>query len=394
MDRKYLFDKKILYVFFLVFFLVLFMVYEDPFENIFLVISLFMIKEILKNRTKNINYKRISIYILVVLISYVLSVTFIFSRSYDLKLEKLYNKDNNKTAVLLVYRGEGDKYDVSKISRNIILEKSNFKKLTLPFILYDSKTNYRNIGKSNYKLNTVKVKEELQSLLEEKVYIGYLYDKDYVEEKLIDIVNDGYHKIIIVPVFLTEGEELSNLKGRIELMKLFNLNITIKYTESLWHSEDIVLSYVKKILNNISVDNKEDVGVVLIGDGKDDNNEETNIRSIKQDVMFRNKLKLYLSSNGEISQSKIKLAWLDELEPSYIESVKDLLGYSVGEIISIYVNPEGNYIETSIITKKLRDKIEVPEGVKLKVIDGFLQGNDLIYELKNRVMIENLKRWD
>lgn len=376
---------------------IFFLTYNDPFENISLVISSIIFVAFFKNMLKDKSLKSLWIILLTIIIIYMFSVFFVLSQKYELNLKNNNtNNENDDIAVMLVYQGENPMYDMKLETNNIILKDSIINKLGMPFSLYSTKLEYKDIGKSNYREETKKIQARLQKLLpkENKVYIGYLYDKKYVEEKLIDIVNDGYHKIIVVPIFLTEGKYLNILKDRIEKMKLFNLNIKIKYTEPLWFGENIVDCYLGKINNYVNEDKLLDTGIVLIGQGEKEYKNDKFIKSIKQNIMFRKKIKDELVNNLNLEKDKVKLAWLDYIEPNYIKVASSLLEYGVGEIICICIKPQVTYVDNNKIVKALESKMELPEGVKIKLIDGFLYDTKFIYELRNKIQVEKLKTWD
>ena len=238
------------------------------------------------------------------------------------------------------------------------------------------------------------MKNELQQLLDEnyKVYISYMNDSKYIEECLIDIVNDGYHNVIVVPMVLTDGHTLEILKARIEKMKLFNLNINIKYVEPLWNNNTISVSYVKTIEKYINRNKLTDIGVVLVGEGEKGYNRGSHIKSAKENLMLRNKIKSYLISDLGMEEYKIKTAWFNFIEPNYSDTVNNLLEYSVGNILIVYVNPSASNIDNSIIARKIKSSVEFPEGVKARVLDGFLKDSSITNEIKNMVEFVNLQK--
>ncbi|AFS78302.1 cobalamin biosynthesis domain-containing protein [Gottschalkia acidurici 9a] len=113
-----------------------------------------------------------------------------------------------------------------------------------------------------------------------KVYIGFLNSSNYIEESLVNIRNDGYKNVIVVPMFASKDESYNILENRIDKMKLFNLNMNIKYTEALGNSDKLVKSYMNKISKYIVKEKTSYTGVILIGSGEGE---------IEEDLMFRKK---------------------------------------------------------------------------------------------------------
>lgn len=306
------------------------------------------------------------------------------------------NKDSEGKAVLLVYDGEPRMYSFDKSMTNINKNGTIFSRLFSPFILFENKMHYQKLGKSDYKEDTIEVGEELQTFLSEgfRVYVSYLYDTDYVEEALINIANDGYSDVIIAPVFLTDSLNLSILKSRVEKMKLFNLNIDIKYIDPLWNSESIVNSYTNILEQQINKYDNGNIGIILVGEGQIRYKKDENLKAIREDSMFRNRIRTKLIDDLSFNEHKIKTGWFKYIKPNYKDAVRDLLDYSIREIIIIYTKPSVTDIENTIIYRKIASTNNIPEGIKVTIIDGCL--NDLLFinELKNRIEFTNLQKWE
>lgn len=397
MDRLSFLKNNLLIILVITFSLVSFLSYSDPWENFFLVafslVSLMLVRRLIKD----ISIEKALITLGISIIGYILIVVILLSQGYKMELgSKHTNNEREDVAVLLVYMGENPMYDMSLEINNILLEGNMFDKLKTPFKLHTIKSKYKDIGKSNYKKNTYRVQQQLQNLLSDKnkVYTGYLYDSKYVEERLIDIVNDGYHKIIVAPIFLTEGSYLDVLKTRIDKMKLFNLNIQIRFTEPLWYSENVVDCYLEKIMRNVDKGNLMDTGIVLIGQNEKGYNEDEFIESVKENLIFRKKVKDYLVNSVGFHKDKVRLGWLENIDPEYPREIKSLLEYGVDEILCIYVKPQVTYIENYDIVEEIKEEVKLPDEVNVKLIDGFLNDSIFVYELRNKVEIEKLKDWN
>ncbi|WP_352418467.1 CbiX/SirB N-terminal domain-containing protein [Proteiniborus sp.] len=397
MKKAKFLGKGLFYIFFFVFFSVLYLVLEEPKESVCLTISISILLIIIKDKDKILSGIPFYYLTLVFTLSFFISTLIIFSRGYSMELTVEGTvKDIDGKAVLLVYEGEPEMYSFEKGITNIKINGSIKDKIISPYILWLNKRHYQFLGKSNYKENTIKVKKGLQTFLtnEFKVYVSYLYDTAYVEEVLIEIANDGYRDVIIVPVFLTEGQNLRILKSRIERMKLYSLNINVKYTDPLWNSEDIAISYENKIKQHIDDESVANIGIILVGEGQVGYRKNNNLKAVREDSMFRNRIKAKLGNNTGINENKIKIGWFKYVEPDYEESIIDLLDYSIRKIVLIYTKPSVTNIENITISKKIASKVNFPEGVKVTIVDGFLNDFLFINELKNRIEFTNLQKWE
>lgn len=397
MKKINLFNKYTLLLFFTIFFGIIYLVYTEPYESIFLMIFSFLCILIIKHREKI--WLKMSLFnlLFIIILSYVISVVFIFSRAYNMNLSvSRMDKDSEKKAVLLIYEGESEMYSYKKNIVNIRKKEGIKEKIFLPYYTWSSKRYYQNIGKSNYKNNTNIMKDKLKSILSEEfeVFVAYLYDTVYVEEALVNIANNGYKDVIIVPVFISNGQNLKMLRTRVERMKLYKLNINVKYTDPLWDSENIVNSYINLIRNNIDDENDDSIGIMLIGKEGRSLNQDKNLKAIRENMMFRNRIKLKLLDEFGIKDNKVKLSWFKHYNPNYEDTLRELLDYSLGKIIIIITEPSVTNIENNVVLKNIVSNVIIPEGVKITIIDGFLQDSLFLEELKNRIEFTNLQKWE
>lgn len=380
----------------LIFFCMMFFSYEDPYENLILVITLLLSIK-LKNNIKNQKVLSISKIIFIIIIAYSLSLLFLSMKAYDIDKNIDISSVSNRTkAVLLVYEGEAARYELKKEMRNLILRKDLTDIIISPFKLYKKRRLYDILGKSDYKKKTEYIYNQINDSIKDeyKVYLGYLYDEKYIEEEILKIVKDGYEDIIVVPVFLSNINNLNDLHNRVSSLKLYNNNIKIKYTEPLWSSESILQSYLNLIKNNTNANNKNNIGLNLIGIGEKNFNKSENINSVKQNIIFRTKMKNKLISNLNFEDSKIKLSWYNYLEPNYISESNELLEYGISELICIVVDPQLKEIINIDVYNELNDEINFPDGVKCKILNGFISDKNIVNELINRIKYIDMQNWN
>jgi protoheme ferro-lyase len=302
------------------------------------------------------------------------------------------NNANNKTSVILVYSGEDSMYSTTNQITRILLQKNKKDILFYPIKLYENKLLYNKIGKSQYKNKTKEFYNKLCNEIEDdyKVYMGYLYDDRYLEKEILNIVKEGYQKIIVVPMFLDDNYNVLNLKKRIEDLKLYNYGIEYKYIDTLWKSESLVDSYIEKIKLNFKNINKS--GINLVGIDKDIIDENKG-ESIKQNILFRNKIKEKLITELNIDPSLIKLSWYNDLSPDFISKNMELFEYGISELIILPVNVESSdLIKYDIYHHSIKTS-ELPEGVKVKVIDGFVNDNNMVKDIIKKIEYIDMQKW-
>jgi len=326
---------------------------------------------------------------------YFLNLLFIILFINKIEIPKsipIINNANNETAVLLVYSGEDPMYSTKNQITRLLLLKNKKNILLYPFELYKNKLLYNKIGKSQYKNKTKEFHEKLYNEIEDtyKLYMGYLYNDKYLEKEILNIVKEGYQKIIVVPMFLDDNYNMLNLKKRIEDLKLYNYGVEYKYIDTFWKSESLVDSYIQKIKLNFKNINK--LGINLVGIDKAIIDEDKN-ESIKQNILFRDKIKEKLIKELNIDPSLIKLSWYNDLSPDFISKNMELFEYGISELIIVPVNIESSdLIEYDIYENSLKTS-ELPEGVKLKVIDGFVNDNNMVKDIIKKIEYIDIQKW-
>lgn len=380
------FKQELLCIILSVLFLNLYLICEEPKESLCLILSFYFLFKIFnKKKDIYIDTNKNEILIMkfsVVLITYIIiQILLLFNmEKIDLTIEKNYIERQEK-AVLLAYQGEASKYNLKTQARNINLNGDIKDRINKTFVLNKYKRIYGEIGKSDYRKKVNLVKEKLSKMINKEryeVYVGFLNDKRHIKEVLVEIANDGYHEVIVVPMFIKNDKYYTNMKKSIEEMQLFNQDISIKYTEGFKNNEGLTESYMTKIDNEIEQVNRSSTGVILIGSGEN---------PLEEELLFRSKIEDYLHKFSKIEKNKIKKAWFSNTKPNYIDEMKDLLELGVSNIIIIYTEPGVTNKENNEIYKNISGKIDFPEGVKVKIIDGFLTEDKLIEEIEKQVEI-------
>lgn len=378
------FKQELICIMLSVLFLNFYLVFEEPRESLCLILSIYFLFKVF-NKEKQTqmdiskNKKRI-LRISFIILAYTLVQMFLYLNTpkTNMNIEKNYTKQDRK-AILLVYEGEASNYNLKNQVRNIKTHGTILEKMNLPLMLNKSKRDYYKIGKSDYRKKANIVKDELQNLMgkdEYEVHLSFFKDKKYVEDTIISIVNNGFSEVIVIPMFIESDKSYEKIEEIIKKTKLFNEEINIKYTEAFSSSEKLINSYMKKIDNQIDKEKLSSTGIILIGKG---------IEPSKEEALFRSKIKDYLNKFSNIEEKKIKKAWLSNSTPNYIYIIKEILELGISDLIIIHTEPGVTNIDNREIYINLTKKVRFPEGVKIKLIDGFLTQDDLIEEIKNKV---------
>lgn len=370
-------------------FINLYYIYKEPRESLSLILAVYFAFKIL-NKEKNIDkdtrkIKYFALKIITLVITYFLVQILLYANmtKLDLNIEKSYIKKDKK-AVLLVYQGEDRHFNLRNQTRNIYKYGTTLEKIKTSFILKEYKRSYYQIGKSDYRKNVHLVKNKLANIMDREkydIYLGFLEDRPYIEETMKEIISSGYSEVIVVPISIKNDKYSYKVKANIDKMNLLNEEVTLKYIDGFEEGERLVNCYMKKINDEVDQKNKNSTGIILIGSGDNPTDEEN---------LFRNKLKEYLHKLSNLEANKIKKAWFKAGSSNYISEINDLLQLGVSDIILIYAEPGVTNIENNDIYKRVNRKVSFPEGVKTKIIDGFLIEDELIEEIKEKIELEEL----
>ncbi|AFS78301.1 hypothetical protein Curi_c12900 [Gottschalkia acidurici 9a] len=134
MGRINSFKKELIYYFFICFFGILYLSYEEPKESIFLIISFYSIFKIVNREEYKIKKAEVTRHLIlklgVLIFGYIIAIIFLFSKSYKINLNTTNNSAvKEEKAVLLVYQGENEKYNMKSELANIKLNKSMLEKI-------------------------------------------------------------------------------------------------------------------------------------------------------------------------------------------------------------------------------------------------------------------------
>ncbi|MEG1312224.1 MAG: ferrochelatase, partial [Romboutsia sp.] len=285
-------------------------IFKGYIENIFIVLATILTyKQIIIN--KEYKYMIYAIIIAFTLTNFI--ITFVFRNYVTFKdIEESIEKE--KTLVLLISEGEDENYNLKERSTQIYYEKGYKSLLTGSNDLYNYKNYYNKLGSSNFKEQAEEVAQKLRYNLGEEYDIvnSYMYSQPYFEESIEEIVSSGYKKIIICPLFMTEGHDYEIFKKRYEKLNLVAHNLVeIEILEPFYKSNNLALLYKNEILKNIRKKNK-DAGVLLVG--------MQNKNNLEQDILFREKIKEYIEVEEKDLDIQIKLPLLENNKKDIIKS--------------------------------------------------------------------------
>ena len=354
------------------------LVLNGQMENIFIVLSTVLIyKQIIINK----NYKYMVYGLIISFIGVNFMTTFGF-RDYISFKDIQIGEDKKETLILLVSEGESKNYNLKERSTQIHYEKGYKSLLTGIKDLHNYKNYYNQLGGSAFKQEAEEVATKLSYQLGEgyKVVNSYMYTQPYFENSLEDIVSKGYKKIIICPLFMTQGKDYEIFKQRYEKLNLVSYNLMdIEILEPFYKSNNLAMVYKNEILKNIrSVD--KDSGLLLIG-LHDKNN-------LEQDILFREKIKEYIEHEEKNIDIQIKLPFLENNKKDIIKSGEELLEYGINTLYVVLPTCTIDTMYTKHLVQSILEELDMGD-TKFYYINPDRKMDAIVDELFTRISLMN-----
>ncbi|MCC5912543.1 MAG: hypothetical protein JJT76_19160 [Clostridiaceae bacterium] len=357
---------------------------------LWVLVSILIILQYIKQkrtyRSRKEQCKKISIGILT---GYILSIICLVHIQYH--PQEIYVGRNyvpqDKSAIILVIKSEPPHYDMPLIVKNHRDHSSFWTHSILPFTLFRDKLNYEKIdGGLNYNYGR-RLQYHLNKKFQETftVYIAYSHTKPYLDEVINLAMAEGNQRIILTPVFLTESKDFKAIENKVTQINPSQYKIDIKTTKPLWDSEAVATSFVEQVNHFNSSSRKENIGVILVG--KEVKKAHGDSIHIKQDLLFRDKVKDFLVVDG-YNKNKIRLTSFDK--KNIVHEAQALMEYGVGEIIVVPTSTSLQKIKYKIILERAINSIKTPYAVRVYTIDPWNFNDYVIEELLNRIELLNL----
>jgi len=351
-------------------------IFKGYYENIFIVLAtIAFYKQVIVNK----NYKSLIYGAVVSFISVNLIISFIFKDYIVIKdIEPINEKE--ETLVLLVSEGEDKNYNVRERSTQIYYEQGYKGMITGISNLYNYKSYYNKLGFSEFKHKAEEVAQKLRYSLGDdySVVNSYMYSKPYFEYSVESIIAQGYKKIIICPLFMTEGIDYEIFMQRYKNLNLASKNIAgVEVLEPFYNANNLAQLYKDEILKNIRK-SEEDSGVLLVG--------LHNKNNLEQDILFREKIKKYIEeSEGDIDV-QIKLPLLENNKDDIIKSGEELLEYGINTLYVVAPTSTIDTMYTRYLINTILEELDMGD-TKFYYIDPQEKINTLVDTLYTKIIL-------
>ena len=353
---------------------------KGSYENIFIVLAtMSFYKQVIVNK----NYKSLIYGVLISFIGVNLVISFIF-KDYIVIKEVQPVKEKEETLVLLVSEGENKNYNIKERSTQIYYEEGYKGMITGISNLYNYKSYYSKLGFSEFKHKAEEIAEKLRHSLGNgyRVVNSYMYSKPYFEYSVESIIEQGYKKIIICPLFMTEGTDYEVFMNRYEQLNLTSMNIAdVEVLEPFYNANNLAQLYKDEILKNIRK-SEEDSGVLLIG--------LHNKNNLEQDILFREKIKKYIEDSENDIDIQIKLPLLENNKKDIIKSGEELLEYGIKTLYVVAPTSTIDTMYTRHLVNSILEELDMGD-TKFYYIDPPDKINTLVDTLYTKIILMHIQ---
>lgn len=348
-------------------------------ENILIVLSTIILYNqlIVENNYKYLLYALLGSIILVNVF-----IVFGFREYMNFKdVQTLVEKD--ETLILLVSEGEDKHYNIRERATQIVYEKKYKSILSGITDLYRYKTYYSQLGDSTFKEETEEISKILNLQLGQKydVVNSYMYTSPYFEHKIEEMLSKGYKKIIICPLFMTEGKDYEIFRQRYEKLNLITYNsVKVKILEPFYKSNNLAMVYKKEIMENIK-STDEDAGILLVG--------LQNKNNLEQDILFREKIKAYIQNEDKDEEIQIKMPLLENNKKDIIKYAEELLEYGIDTLYVVFPTCTIDSMYTKHLVDSILKNLDMG-NTKFYYINPDKKTQAIVDELFTRISLINI----
>jgi len=309
----------------------------------------------------------------------------------DIRLD-VQKKEN--TAVLLLFEGEPDTYDLPLFLKNISQTNNFIDKIQAPFQLYQYKKAYEKMGGSRY----TDISRETGNSLSEHlnygydVFWGYISNKPYYDEVFKQkILKANYQKIIIAPIDIKEPFNYQKIIQVVERESAAFPDAAFKIMPPLWDGFTAA-SLVEKVYTlNHSVEPSE-TGVILLNSMKPEDFSKPHSDPFVQGQSFMKELKSVFVANG-FEGRKIKFAALHSFKKEILQKTEELQQYGVKKIYVISAMNMEEKIDIQYKIEKFMKKLKRSKGIEMEHIKGWGFEEAFVEELEYQIRMMNVGTW-
>jgi sirohydrochlorin ferrochelatase len=242
--------------------------------------------------------------------------------------------------------------------------------LLRPLFLYNLRQRYLRVGKSDhYTLHALRLREIEQEYRRRgdystRFYLSFLDYDPRPDAAVIQALNDGASKIIVVEVFVTRSNHTVKGEKMVEVLHPEEYGASVAFTKPLWDSKTMRKMFVERADVVIGDTPREKVGVLLVGNGQPDEWDIEFATEAQQEKAFKEAIIRALVEAGYRAEN-LAVAWIEFKEPKPAPKIKELVANGVNKILFYSACISADSIHSQCDVPDLVLAANVPEGISL-----------------------------
>ena len=301
---------------------------------------------------------------------------------------------HDRGAAALIVLGDIDPHTYDERSTAADLERLSDEGLLnvsiaiLPFLFFAQKARYRAVGGTSPATRQLEmVSDQLSTTLHgsqfDRVEPAWLGGERDLAARVLNLVEQGYRRIAVTQVMISESLELDEAKRRVDALRLEERGISIRYADALWSAERVAALVAMRVMAVVS--DPSDAGVVVVGLGQPVERAQSCRDFDEHEASFMNRVRMLLVERG-IPETNVRLAWADWHGPDVTSTVRHIAALGCNRLV---VEPACFPLDTVATLLDLQLAVRqarVDEGISIVTPSAWHDDPLLIEELRARAV--------
>lgn len=270
--------------------------------------------------------------------------------------------DAGRTGVVVLACAEPPVYQPAAVAR--MLELLQDAEVSLPpefarvFVYASEKARYRLAGGSPARRTCEEVTARVDDILGADARfappsVAWCDDEPTLDRSVADLVTQGVRDIVIAHLGVAEDTAAVRAKRRVDALRVQEHGVRLSYAPPLWSSGVLAERVATRVIDTAGEAPAADLGVALIGHGQPVEFDRINPVMTEHETLFHQRVRAELVERG-VDGGRIRLGWLEWLEPGVTEVVRHLAALGASKIIVV---PSAMPADTLTTLLDIRDSV-------------------------------------
>jgi sirohydrochlorin ferrochelatase len=297
------------------------------------------------------------------------------------------------TAVVYFTHGEPETYDpIGWINQFNEFDEQKIRFVPLlarPFFFAQLRDHYLAVGKSEHRSTHMQMQESLEAAYRAagdettRFYISFLDDDPCPDAAVIQALNDGASRIVVLEAFLTISNHTAEGKHLIEELGVEKY-VPIEYTGPMYDSKTLQSMFVARANAHLDGVDKSQVGVLLVGHGQPDEWDIEWATETEQEIGFREDVLAGFVKDGYRPEN-LSLAWMEFKDPKPQVKVEEFAQNGAKRVFYFAAAISADAIHSQYDIPALVHRAKVPDDYPLINLGAWNDDPIVIQAFKEKI---------